>query len=105
MYFDYLSVLSGQYCMPEAGVDLSPKKQLLSTKEIIKLARLFVAEGVTKIRLTGGEPLVRSDLADIISKSYCNILDYQVMPISLNPVWYCVLMWYIHVYCTMLICR
>lgn len=58
----------GQYCMPEDGVELTPKQKLLSTEEIIKLAKLFVQEGVTKVRLTGGEPLVRADLVDIISE-------------------------------------
>ncbi|ESO82929.1 hypothetical protein LOTGIDRAFT_146592, partial [Lottia gigantea] len=55
-----------QYCMPENGVDLSPKTDLLSTKEILNLSKLFVKEGITKIRLTGGEPLVRKDLVEII---------------------------------------
>eukprot|EP00918_Siedleckia_nematoides_P035931 GHVU01078124.1.p1 GENE.GHVU01078124.1~~GHVU01078124.1.p1 ORF type:complete len:405 (+),score=46.03 GHVU01078124.1:25-1239(+) len=57
-----------QYCMPEGGVQLSAKDQLLTTEEIIKLGRIFVEEGVTKIRLTGGEPLVRKDLIDIIAE-------------------------------------
>lgn len=55
-----------QYCMPSEGVDLTPKQKLLSTGEIIQLSELFVKEGIKKIRLTGGEPLVRSDLVDII---------------------------------------
>nr|KAG5692514.1 hypothetical protein BaRGS_018719 [Batillaria attramentaria] len=55
-----------QYCMPEEGVDLSPKEHLLTTPEILNLSRLFVQEGITKIRLTGGEPLLRKDLPDII---------------------------------------
>lgn len=54
--------------MPEEGVPLTPKERLLSSKEIIKLSSLFVKEGVQKIRLTGGEPLVRKDLLDIIGK-------------------------------------
>ena len=54
--------------MPEEGVDLTPKQKLLSTDEILKLSEVFVREGITKIRLTGGEPLVRKDLVDIISK-------------------------------------
>lgn len=49
------------YCMPEDGVDLTPAPHLLRRDEIARLARLFVAEGVTKIRLTGGEPLLRPD--------------------------------------------
>ncbi|CAG8567701.1 9262_t:CDS:2 [Racocetra fulgida] len=42
--------------MPAEGVDLTPSHELLSTKEIVHLARLFVSQGVNKIRLTGGEP-------------------------------------------------
>nr|XP_046268627.1 molybdenum cofactor biosynthesis protein 1 isoform X2 [Scatophagus argus] len=57
-----------QYCMPEEGVKLTPRGQLLSTSEILTLARLFVQEGVEKIRLTGGEPLIRPDVLDIISE-------------------------------------
>jgi len=56
--------------MPAEGIELTPKESLLSTDEIIRLSRLFVNEGVTKIRLTGGEPLIRRDLCDIISKSF-----------------------------------
>lgn len=54
--------------MPENGVKLTPRSQLLSTSEVVTIARLFVQEGVDKIRLTGGEPLIRPDLLDIISK-------------------------------------
>ncbi|XP_055017244.1 molybdenum cofactor biosynthesis protein 1 isoform X2 [Boleophthalmus pectinirostris] len=57
-----------QYCMPEDGVKLTPKAQLLSTAEILTIARLFVHEGVDKIRLTGGEPLIRPDVVDIIAE-------------------------------------
>ncbi|XP_051638852.1 molybdenum cofactor biosynthesis protein 1 isoform X3 [Manacus candei] len=55
-----------QYCMPEEGVKLTPKSELLTAQEIITLARLFVKEGVEKIRLTGGEPLIRPDVVDIV---------------------------------------
>lgn len=44
-----------QYCMPEDGVPLTPLESVLTTEEIVRLARLFVACGVNKIRLTGGE--------------------------------------------------
>ncbi|ORX56942.1 molybdopterin synthase [Hesseltinella vesiculosa] len=54
------------YCMPEEGVPLRPKDQLLTTDEILTLADLFVRQGVTKIRLTGGEPTVRPDLLQIV---------------------------------------
>ena len=54
--------------MPEEGVPLTARSRLLTTDEVVRLAGLFAAAGVTKIRLTGGEPLVRADLADIIGR-------------------------------------
>ncbi|XP_075060531.1 molybdenum cofactor biosynthesis protein 1 isoform X4 [Mixophyes fleayi] len=57
-----------QYCMPEEGVKLTPRSDLLTTQEILTLARLFVQEGVDKIRLTGGEPLIRPDVLDIVGQ-------------------------------------
>lgn len=53
------------YCMPEEGVELSPSEKLLSTDEILRLARLFASQGVSKIRLTGGEPTVRKDIVEL----------------------------------------
>ncbi|XP_050563506.1 molybdenum cofactor biosynthesis protein 1 [Spodoptera frugiperda] len=55
-----------QYCMPAEGVPLSPRSALLSREELLRLARVFVAAGVDKVRLTGGEPTLRPDLADIV---------------------------------------
>uniref|UniRef100_A0A2K5KIN1 cyclic pyranopterin monophosphate synthase n=1 Tax=Cercocebus atys TaxID=9531 RepID=A0A2K5KIN1_CERAT len=54
--------------MPEEGVPLTPKANLLTTEEILTLARLFVKEGIDKIRLTGGEPLIRPDVVDIVAQ-------------------------------------
>lgn len=56
------------YCMPAAGIPLSPKKNLMTPDEIFDIAKLFVQQGVTKIRLTGGEPLVRKDFEIIVKK-------------------------------------
>lgn len=53
--------------MPSQGVKLTPNSDILTANEIVSLSRLFVNEGVTKIRLTGGEPLVRRDLVEIIA--------------------------------------
>lgn len=69
-----LRPMLGQYCMPADGVSLSAKHNLLSTDEIVKLAGLFVREGTRKIRLTGGEPLVRSDIVDIVGKRVRQVL-------------------------------
>lgn len=53
------------YCMPEHGIPLSPAKELMTAEEIGKFAEIFVGFGVKKIRLTGGEPFLRKDFADI----------------------------------------
>ena len=54
------------YCMPDEDYDFTPASRLMQVDEILHLASVFVAEGVKKIRLTGGEPLVRKDAAKII---------------------------------------
>jgi GTP 3',8-cyclase len=54
------------YCMPDEDYDFAPAARLMQTSEVERLSRIFVEEGVTKIRLTGGEPLVRKDAAKII---------------------------------------
>jgi len=53
------------YCMPADGVDLTPSEHLLTTPEIMRLARLFASAGITKIRLTGGEPTIRKDIVQL----------------------------------------
>lgn len=55
------------YCMPPEGVPLQPQDKLLHATEIDRLVKLFGEGGVDKVRLTGGEPLLRHDLPDIIS--------------------------------------
>ncbi|MFT3822296.1 MAG: GTP 3',8-cyclase MoaA [Chitinophagaceae bacterium] len=55
------------YCMPEEDYEFTPASRLMQLNEIEALARLFVQQGVNKIRLTGGEPLVRKDAAAIIT--------------------------------------
>jgi cyclic pyranopterin phosphate synthase len=57
------------YCMP-AHVEWLPKPQILTFEEIDYLTRIFVDEGVTHLRLTGGEPLVRRDLHVLVSKLF-----------------------------------
>ena len=58
--------------MPLEGVQLAPKSHLMTYEEIFTIAKTFVAHGVTKIRLTGGEPLVRKDF-DLILKQLATL--------------------------------
>ena len=52
--------------MPPEGVPLSPSSKLLTDEEIVRLVRVFVKNGVDKVRLTGGEPLLRPNLASLV---------------------------------------
>lgn len=54
------------YCMPEQGVPKLAHEEILTYEELLRLARLSVRLGIEKIRLTGGEPLVRKDLSRLI---------------------------------------
>ncbi|HZT41785.1 MAG TPA: GTP 3',8-cyclase MoaA [Chthonomonadaceae bacterium] len=56
------------YCMPEEGAPVSPKEEILTFEEIERLARIAVGLGLTKIRLTGGEPLVRKDIEQLVNR-------------------------------------
>ena len=55
------------YCMPECGIANKPHGELLTFEEITRIARIGVSMGIEKVRLTGGEPLVRKDLPDLIA--------------------------------------
>lgn len=50
------------YCMPERGLKFAPKQTLLSYEELLELADVLGSVGINKIRITGGEPFVRTDL-------------------------------------------
>ena len=56
------------YCMPEEGVDLMKHKDLMTFEEVELLVRSIVPLGIKKIRLTGGEPLVRMGIVELIKK-------------------------------------
>jgi cyclic pyranopterin phosphate synthase len=55
-----------RYCMPEEGMVWLDRHELLSYEEIARLARVFAGLGVTKVRLTGGEPLMRKDIPELV---------------------------------------
>src|SRR5690349_2475188 len=56
------------YCMPEAGFPPTPKNENLTSEEIVRVVRVAASLGMSKIRLTGGEPLVRRDLPWIVDQ-------------------------------------
>ncbi|MDP2401334.1 MAG: radical SAM protein, partial [Actinomycetota bacterium] len=56
------------YCMPEEGVTFKPHTDILSFEEIERFAAIAVSEGIGKIRLTGGEPLVRPGIVDHVRR-------------------------------------
>ncbi|MDF2472533.1 MAG: cyclic pyranopterin phosphate synthase MoaA [Anaerocolumna sp.] len=56
------------YCMPKEGVDFLPHSKILTYEEIIRLCKCFAALGIHKVKITGGEPLVRKDLPYLIKQ-------------------------------------
>lgn len=71
---DYLRIsltdkcnLRCRYCMPPQGINHIPHEEILTFEEIVQLVRLLAGLGVKKIRLTGGEPLVRRGIVNLIS--------------------------------------
>lgn len=65
------------YCMPNEDIKVTPSSKLMQVDEIAFVANTFVKLGVTKIRLTGGEPLVRKDAKEIIER-------LSVLPVELT---------------------
>src|SRR6185503_240921 len=55
-----------QYCMPEPDYAWLPRESLLEFEEIAEIARAFTSLGVDRVRLTGGEPLLRRDLPELV---------------------------------------
>ena len=65
-----------QYCMPEKGIDIVPRQELLTFKEMYRITRVLSELGVNKVRLTGGEPFVRKDFISLVkSLSHNDRLD------------------------------
>ena len=56
------------YCMPDESITFRPKEEILTFEEIERLVRLVARTGINRLRLTGGEPLVRANLADLIDR-------------------------------------
>ena len=65
-----------QYCMPAQGIDIVPRQELLTFKEMYRLIRVLTELGVHKVRLTGGEPFVRKDFVGFLEMlSHNDLLD------------------------------
>ncbi|MDN3495267.1 GTP 3',8-cyclase MoaA [Planococcus sp. APC 4015] len=56
------------YCMPEQGNEWLARTSILSTDEIVRIARVAAAAGITTFRLTGGEPLLRTDIVEVVRR-------------------------------------
>lgn len=65
-----------QYCMPANGIDIVPRKELLTYKEMYRVIRVLTELGVNKVRLTGGEPFARKDFMSFLDMlSYNDLLE------------------------------
>ena len=73
------------YCMPETGVKFEPREQILTFEEIERFVRVAVTLGVRKLRITGGEPLLRRGLPKLIHK-LINIEGIQDLALTTNAV-------------------
>ena len=71
--------------MPEEGIPLITHEDILTYEEILRIVRVFAAEGISKIRLTGGEPLVRKGIVDFISRLY-QIKEIRDLSLTTNGV-------------------
>ncbi|MDW4571621.1 GTP 3',8-cyclase MoaA [Microbacterium sp. M3] len=56
------------YCMPEQGNEWLAKTSILTLDEIVQIARVAAADGITTFRLTGGEPLLRTDIVEVVGR-------------------------------------
>src|ERR1700746_1615320 len=73
------------YCMPETGVHFTDRLEILDFEEIERFARIAVGLGIRKLRITGGEPLVRRDLPVLIRR-LANIPGIRDLALTTNGV-------------------
>ncbi len=74
-----------RYCMPEEGVAAKPHTNMMSYEEIIAFSHMAAQAGITRIRLTGGEPLVRKGVVDLVS-SLSDIKEIQEVSMTTNGI-------------------
>ena len=73
------------YCMPKEGIAHMKRSEILTFEEIARLAKIFAALGIRKIRLTGGEPLVRKDITYLI-RSIADIEGIEEVALTTNGI-------------------
>jgi len=73
------------YCMPEEGIPLIHHRDILTYEELLRIIRIFAEEGISKVRLTGGEPLVRKGVVDFISR-ISQIKEIQDLSLTTNGI-------------------
>jgi cyclic pyranopterin phosphate synthase len=73
------------YCMPETGILNKPRQDLLTFEEILRIVKAAVSLGINKIRLTGGEPLIRKDIVNLI-KSLSEIQAIEDISLTTNGI-------------------
>lgn len=73
------------YCMPETGIEQVAHSQILTYDEIVRICRICAEEGISKIKLTGGEPLVRKGISELLG-SLKNIPGIEEVTLTTNGV-------------------
>jgi cyclic pyranopterin phosphate synthase len=74
-----------KYCMPEQGIELLKRKDILSIEEIVSFTKIAVGKGIDKVRITGGEPLVRKNIVYLI-RSLAEIDGIKDLSLTTNGV-------------------
>ncbi|MGD2029622.1 MAG: GTP 3',8-cyclase MoaA [Desulfobacterales bacterium] len=73
------------YCMPEKGVQFISHREILSYEEMLRIVRLCVYKGIRKVRVTGGEPLVRKEITNFL-EMLCKIEGLEEISLTTNGV-------------------
>ncbi len=73
------------YCMPHEGIDFLPKSHLLSYEEMLRMVNILAQEGVSKVRITGGEPFVRRGMMEFL-ENLTNVSGIEQVNITTNGV-------------------
>jgi len=73
------------YCMPESGVSFMPHGEILTYEQMIRLVKLCIGQGIRKVRVTGGEPLVRKGVVTFL-KNLCDIQGLEEVTLTTNGV-------------------